>query len=712
MLKKQRGGLVPVWSLLCLLALPVAAMEAPFPLPIPSRPAGFPLIPPAKAGTVVAWGAAGYDQTNIPPGLTGVVAVAAGVEHFLALNRDGTVAAWGRGSEGETMVPAGLAGVVAIAAGRYHSVALKKEGTVVAWGAGGPGPIGNPNFGQSIVPAGLTSVVAIAAGAYHTLALKQDGTVVGWGAGAPGTEGPPHFGQATVDANLRGVVAIAAGWYYTAAVNQDGFVVAWGCNTAGQTDVPSDLPPIVAIAAGEEHTLGLKSDGTVVAWGYNFHGQTNVPQGLEGVVSVAAGWSHSVALKADGTVVAWGRHDHGETNVPAGLSGVVAIAAGGYQTIAEVRNENPTVLVGGRVVKGNSFTNRGPATVMLQSTFSNGLIFYTLDGADAALGLLYEGPFTVKRTAVLTATCFNPDFTQSDENSVTITIQPELQILSNGGGVIAVAPADGPWPNDSLAAVTASPAEGCSFLGWLGDNSSTDQSIAVLMNRRKVLKGIFGTTLTVAAIGAGTTVCEPACAQHPYGSTVRLTAIPQPGNYFVTWGGAASGAANPNAFGLSTPTPTVSAVFATLPGGKRALTVIPRGRGSVDRAPSPLYYTSGAVVALTAVPNSGQGFLGWSGDLTGAVATVSVILNSNKIITANFTARPQIAVSSLDGMTPEGFRASFAGQLGAAYTFEASSNLETWGPIGTLTNTLGTVQFNDPVATNSPARAYRAILIR
>ena len=80
------------------------------------------------------------------------------------LTQGGTVVAWGGNSDGQTTVPAGLSGVVALAAGGFHTVALKQDGTVVAWG--------HNTSGQTTVPAGLSGVVAIAAGGSHTVALK------------------------------------------------------------------------------------------------------------------------------------------------------------------------------------------------------------------------------------------------------------------------------------------------------------------------------------------------------------------------------------------------------------------------------------------------------------------------------------------------------------------------------------------------------------
>lgn len=106
-------------------------------------------------------------QTNVPAGLSNVVAIAACNNDSLALQGNGTVVAWGDNSYGQTNVPASLTNVIAITAGTSHNLALRNNGTVVAWG--------NNGSGQTNVPIGLSKVVAIAAGQYHSLALLNDG---------------------------------------------------------------------------------------------------------------------------------------------------------------------------------------------------------------------------------------------------------------------------------------------------------------------------------------------------------------------------------------------------------------------------------------------------------------------------------------------------------------------------------------------------------
>src|SRR6185436_13510046 len=110
---------------------------------------------------------------------------------FLALRADGKVVAWGANGSGQTNVPSDLTNAISIGAGGYHSLAVKADGTVRAWGAGQVNTPGNPNRGQSIVPPGLSNVVAVTGGGNHSLALRSDGTVVAWGSNDHGEANVP-----------------------------------------------------------------------------------------------------------------------------------------------------------------------------------------------------------------------------------------------------------------------------------------------------------------------------------------------------------------------------------------------------------------------------------------------------------------------------------------------------------------------------------------
>jgi|GEM_PF-3559164 alpha-tubulin suppressor-like RCC1 family protein len=353
-------------------------------------------------GSVLDFG----NQSTVPAAAqSGVVAIAAAGGccggHAVALKGDGAVLAWGRSSEGQTTAPAGLSGVVAVAAGGYHTVALTgevtipsqppsatvnvggsvtisvtargatgyqwlKDGVILTGATNATHTITNSKivhtgtywvavsnatgstisrravltvdgFGYGVMQWGSLSqtvpasarggVLALAAKWYHIAALKNDGTAVAWGLN--------DFGQTTLPAGLSGLVAVAVGRAHTVVLKTNGAVLAWGHNASGETTVPTAAQSgVVAVDAGNGNTVALRDDGTVVAWGYNRDGQTTVPAGLSGVLAVAAGEYHTVALKKDGTVVAWGLNDFGQTTVPSGLSGVVAVAAGNRHTLA------------------------------------------------------------------------------------------------------------------------------------------------------------------------------------------------------------------------------------------------------------------------------------------------------------------------------------------------------------------------------------------
>jgi YD repeat-containing protein len=276
--------------------------------------------PPQPVRRVIAWGNNTSGQTNVPSGLSNVVAIASAANggHCLALNGDGTVVAWGNNSFGQTNVPADLTNVLAIACGGYHSMALKADRTVVAWGYNG--------FHQTNVPSGLTNVIGIAAGMDHSAALTADGRVVAWGYNGKG--------ETNVPAGLTNVTVIAAGGENTLAVKSDRTVVVWGNNSYGQTNAQAGLTNIVAVACGNAQCLALRTDGSLFAWGFGGSGLADIPAGLTNVTAIACGFDHNLAVTADGNIVAWGLNGNGQITVPAVLSNAVAVAAGQYFSVA------------------------------------------------------------------------------------------------------------------------------------------------------------------------------------------------------------------------------------------------------------------------------------------------------------------------------------------------------------------------------------------
>jgi alpha-tubulin suppressor-like RCC1 family protein len=331
-------------------------------------------------GTVVAWGDNGWGETGtIPAGLSNAVAIAAGYDDCLALTADGTVVGWGENDYGEAAPPTGLSNVVAIAAGWFYSLALTAEGTVVAWG--------DNSYGQTNIPAGLSNVVAIAAGEYHSLALTADGTVVGWG--------DDEYGETTIPPGLTSVVAIAAGYDDSLALTADGTVVGWGENYNGATTIPSGLSNVVAIAAGTDYSLALKADGTIVGWGITAPSST--PSGLSNAVAIAAGYEDSLALTAEGTVVDWGDNSCGQTNIPAGLSNVVAIAAGGdyYGDYSLVLTTNGTVVGWGDNTYGQTNIPFGLSNVVAIAAGAWHSLALQADGTVVGWGYDADGETTI-----------------------------------------------------------------------------------------------------------------------------------------------------------------------------------------------------------------------------------------------------------------------------------------------------------------------------
>jgi hypothetical protein len=297
---------------------------------------------------------------------------------------------------------------------------------------------------------------------------------------------------------------------------------------------------------------------------------------------------------------------------------------------------------------------------------------------------------------------------------VYVIILPTLNASTAGGGTVAIDPPSGAYLSDGTATVTATPAPGWTFLHWLGDTAGTQPTTGIPMTRNKCVQAVFGAALGNTIVGGGSVVRSPAAELYPYGTTVRFTAVPLAGSYFALWGNAATGTNNPLMFTVTNPDETVTAVFAALPANQHALTVVADGLGTVTSSPRGNRFASGTNVTLRALAEPGQDFLGWSGDANSTNNPLVMAMNRSRVVTAHFTKRPRLESLLCEGVpNAEVFQFLLTGEFGASYSIEAATDLAPatpqWESLATLTNTFGSVQFNDPDATNLPRRFYRAM---
>jgi hypothetical protein len=417
----------------------------------------------------------------------------------------------------------------------------------------------------------------------------------------------------------------------------------------------------------------------------------------------------------------------GATNSSLTISNVQPSKAGSYalaitnalgwtvSSNATLKVDVITVLGNGLAITNSQTNFSTQVTIQLQNVYSNGDIFYTLDGSEPSFfSTFYSGPFIVNHGVILRALGYSADFYEAGElDPITISIVPTylLSASTPGGGTISLNPAGGTYLSNTIVNATATPASGWTFLQWVGDVISSNASTQVKVDRNKTIKAVFGTTFTATAAGGGNVLLDPPGGIYPYGTIVWLSAVPQQGNFFVLWGNAGSGSVNPLSFGITNANRSVSSLFSSVPSGQAALAVVPLGNGRVTVNPRTNIYNLGANVTITATADAGQRFLNWSGDASGTQNPLSVTLNQNKTIYANFSHQAVLSTrASYEGPKPEGFVLTLTGDAGAQYAIGVSTNLLNWTNLATVTNPWGTVQFLDTASTNFSRRFYRAVL--
>jgi alpha-tubulin suppressor-like RCC1 family protein len=318
--------------------------------------------------------------------LSGIVGIAGGEDHWIALGSDGAMFAWGddywgqlgggvRGYRSEPMQVSGISAVTAIATGDLHSLALDAAGKVWAWGANRLGQLGIGVFSngpgmrgyctpQAVV--GSLEASSIGAGRELSFAPAPDGDFWAWGSTPFGIcISPEPF------ALLSDVTATAASMrgMGTEIVTLKSDGTLWYYFTSTLQGQIAGLADIVSLDGYDGHTV-LKTDGSVWVWDHGV--EPAQVQGVSGVVSIAVGCGdHTVVATSEGSAWAWGSNDAGQvgdgTTVfrtspvqVAGISNVIQVAAGSGYSLA--LKSDGTVWAWGRNAVGslgdNSTLNR------------------------------------------------------------------------------------------------------------------------------------------------------------------------------------------------------------------------------------------------------------------------------------------------------------------------------------------------------------------
>jgi uncharacterized repeat protein (TIGR02543 family) len=210
------------------------------------------------------------------------------------------------------------------------------------------------------------------------------------------------------------------------------------------------------------------------------------------------------------------------------------------------------------------------------------------------------------------------------------------QALPAGAGAVARSPNLPSYPPGTQVTLTATGQNGFAFLNWSGDASGTTNPLIVTMDGAKNITANFNgysVTITIAPTGSGLVTKNPNQAVYQPGTQLTLTA--GGGFPFTGWSGDLVSSTNPV-------TITVDAnknITASFQAYSLTTNVVPAGSGSVSRSPNVTLYPPGQIT-LTAGPTNGYSFTSWTGDASGSTNPLSLVMDADKSVTANFSTPP------------------------------------------------------------------------
>jgi Divergent InlB B-repeat domain len=266
-------------------------------------------------------------------------------------------------------------------------------------------------------------------------------------------------------------------------------------------------------------------------------------------------------------------------------------------------------------------------------------------------GCTGTGPCTVPMTAAASvaatfALAYPLSVTRSGNGSGTVTSSP--------AGIDCGADCDEMIAENTAVTLTATPAIGSYFAGWLGGGCAGTDTCTVTMTAATSVTAVFTLktyTLSVDKSGSGTVTSSPSgidcgtdCSEElDHGTTVTLTATPATGSAFTGWSGggcSGTGACTVTMTAVTSVTATfaVAGTLRILKGGNGDGTVT--GPGISCGTDCEEVVTQSTGFTLTATPAASSYFAGWTGPCSGtAPCTVTVAPGTTVTVTASFTLK-------------------------------------------------------------------------
>ncbi len=211
-----------------------------------------------------------------------------------------------------------------------------------------------------------------------------------------------------------------------------------------------------------------------------------------------------------------------------------------------------------------------------------------------------------------------------------------INTIGNGSGSVTVSN-PGPYHYGDIINIWANPSLGSRFDSWNGDLSGSNSTETIVFDSDKNIFTIFeliNYSINIDIIGSGSVTKNPDIPIYYYGDIVDIQAIPVSGWTFNGWSGDHLGVTNPDTI-IITEDMSINALFTEDP-IYYDLTLNIVGNGGTNPTVGTHNYLANSVVNIEAIADENWLFENWSGDITESNNQTTIVMDSNKSITASF----------------------------------------------------------------------------